>query len=228
MPLRRTGGRFGSIRKGDFLTTLEAEYDLATEEALLGMFNAGDPLALEALLKRREKWLWNVAKKSIRDTSLAEEALQDALVSIWKNAHTFRGESQVSSWMYQIVSRSCIDVLRKEQIRAHGSLGEFEQVDEIGGSSTFENALVDGLLIHSALLELEGAHREVITLLELDGLSVQEVSQALGIPVGTVKSRAARGREALKQKLIEILSENGNQNANSNVITLGVKNGKKR
>ena len=192
------------------------------------MFTAGDVHALEALLKRREKWLWNVAKKSIRDPSLAEEALQEALVSIWKNAHTFRGESQVSSWMYQIVSRSCIDVLRKERLRAHGSLNELEQFDDIGGTSTFENSLVDGLLIHSALLELEAVHREVLILVELEGHSVQEASVRLGIPVGTVKSRAARGREALKLKLTKILEENGNQNTKSNVITLEVKYEKKR
>ena len=209
------------------MTLAQDLYVEATEEALLGMFNAGDRSALEALFKRREKWLWNVARKSIRDPSLAEEALQEALVSIWKNAHTFRGESQVTSWMYQIVSRSCIDVLRKEQIRSHGSLSELEQFDDIGGVSTFENALVDGLLIHSALLELEPAHRDVLILVELEGYSVQDASARLGIPVGTVKSRAARGREALKVKLSKIIEDNGNQKKDSNVITLGVKHGKK-
>ncbi len=201
------------------------DYLASDEEALFSMFTSGDSFALEALLKRREKWLWNVAKKAIRDPSLAEEALQEALVSIWKNAHTFRGDSQVSSWLFQIVSRSCIDVLRKEQLRAHSSLSELEQLDDIGGTSTFENALVDGLLIHSALLELETAHREVLILIELEGYSVQDASVRLGVPVGTVKSRAARGREALKLKLTKILEENGNQNTNSNVIPLGVKYG---
>lgn len=210
------------------MNLVQEDYLSVSEEALLGMFTSGDNSALEALLIRRERWLWNVAKKTIRDPSLAEEALQEALISICKNARTFRGESQVSSWMYQIVTRSCIDVLRKEKIRAHGSLDEFEQRDDLGGSSTFENALVDGLLIHSALLELEAVHREVLILIELEGRSVQEVSAHLGIPVGTVKSRASRGREALKSKLIEILDENGNQNTNSNVIPLEVKNGKKR
>jgi RNA polymerase sigma-70 factor (ECF subfamily) len=210
------------------LNLAQEDYLEATEEALLGMFNAGDKPALTALFKRREKWLWNVAKKSIRDHSLAEEALQEALLSIWKNAHTFRGESQVTSWMYQIITRSCIDVLRKEQIRSHGSLNELEQFDDIGGVSTFEDALVDGLLIHSALHELESAHREVLVLVELEGFSIQETSERLGIPIGTVKSRAARGREALKLKLTKILEENGNQNMNSNVIHLGVKNEKTR
>lgn len=204
------------------------EHESSTDEVLLAMFNDGDKRALEALLIRREKWLWNVARKSIRDVNLAEEALQEALVLIWKNAKTFRGESLVTSWMYQIVSRACIDTLRKEQIRAHSSLNELEQFDDIGGSSSFESALIDGLAVHAALLEIEPEHREVITLLDLEGLSVQEASQALGIPVGTVKSRAARGRESLKQVLRKILSENGNHTLNSNVIPLGVKNGKKR
>ena len=206
---------------------VSSEYEASTEEALLAMFNDGDARALESLLIRREKWLWNVAKKVIRDESLAEEALQEALVLIWKNAHTFRGESQVSTWMYQIVSRSCIDVLRKEQIRSHASLNELEQFDDIGGTSSFENALVDGLAVHAAMLEIEPAQRDVIQLIDLDGMSVQEASQALGIPVGTVKSRAARGRESLKIVLTKILSTNGNQSAISNVIPLEVKNGKK-
>jgi len=210
------------------LNNLKPEHDSSTDEALLDMFKQGDTAALEALLKRREKWLWNVAKKSIRDVSLAEEALQEALVLIWRNAHSFRGESQVSSWMYQIVSRACIDTLRKEQIRTHASLNELEQFDDIGGSSRFENALVDGLAVHAALLDIEPEHRDVITLLDLDGMSVQEAGVILGIPIGTVKSRAARGRESLKQVLIKILSENGNQSPDSNVISLGVKNGKKR
>jgi len=210
------------------LKLVSSEYEASTEEALLAMFNDGDARALESLLIRREKWLWNVAKKVIRDESLAEEALQEALVLIWKNAHTFRGESQVSTWMYQIVSRSCIDVLRKEQIRSHASLNELEQFDDIGGTSSFENALVDGLAVHAAMLEIEPPQRDVIQLIDLDGMSVQEASQALGIPVGTVKSRAARGRESLKIVLTKILSTNGNQSAISNVIPLEVKNGKKR
>ena len=204
------------------------EHESFTDEVLLAMFNDGDKGALEALLIRREKWLWNVARKSIRDLSLAEDALQEALVLIWKHANTFRGESLVTSWMYQIVSRACIDTLRKEQIRTHTSLNELEQFEDIGGTSSFESALVDGLAVHAALLEIEPEHKEVITLLDLEGLSVQEASQALGIPMGTVKSRAARGRESLKQVLTKILSENGNQMLNSNVIPLEVKNGKKR
>ena len=206
----------------------ELEFGALSEEALLALYVEGNARALEALLKRREKWLWNVAKKSIRDVSLAEEALQEALVSIWKNAHTFRGESQLSSWMYQIVSRTCIDVLRKEKLRTHSSLEQIENLDSSGPISTFEEALVDQLLIHSSLLALEPDHRAIIELLDLQGRSVEEASRILGIPAGTVKSRAARAREALKKVILKNVGQTGNQSEHSNVIPLGVKNAKKR
>jgi len=228
MFFRRTGSRFGSIQKGDFLRIIELDFEHSTEEALLARFVAGEPRALEALIHRREKWLWNVAKRTVRDQSLAEEALQEALVSIWNNAHTFRGDSQVSSWMYQIVTRACIDVLRKEKVRSHLSLDELDNPDQVTEASTFEGALLDRLLIHSALLQIEPQHKEVINLLDIEGRSVQEVSEILGIPTGTVKSRAARGRSALKEVLQEFIAEKGNQNGTSNVIPLGVKNAKKQ
>ena len=228
MSLRRMAGRFGSIQRSIFLTASELEFEDLSEEALLALYVGGNARALEALLKRRKKWLWNVAKKSIRDVSLAEEALQEALVSIWKNAHTFRGESQLSSWLYQIVSRTCIDVLRKEKLRAHSSLDEVENLDSSGPKSTFEEALVDQLLVHSSLLSLEPDHRAIIELIDLQGRSVEEASQFLGIPVGTVKSRAARAREALKKIVLENIDQMGNQGELSNVIPLGVKNAKKR
>ena len=210
------------------MSLAQADYAASSEEALLGMFTAGNTTALETLLKRREKWLWNVAKKTIRDESLAEEALQEALVLIWRNASSFRGESRVTSWMYQIVTRACIDVLRKERLRAHSSLEEYELADQIGSGSVFEDAVLDGLLVHGALLELEPEHRQVLTAIELDGLSVKEASELLGIPVGTIKSRASRAREALKIVILKLVEEKGNQVDSSNVSSLEVKRAQKR
>ena len=118
-------------------------------------------------------------------------------------------------------------MLRKERIRTHSSLEDVENLETLSQSSTFEDALVDGLLIHSALLELEPDHRNVITLVDLEGMSVQEASELLGVPVGTVKSRAARGREALKAILLKNIGNSGNQSESSNVIPLEVKRAKK-
>jgi RNA polymerase sigma-70 factor (ECF subfamily) len=213
--------------KGDFLTNSELGFEDLSEEALLALFVSGEPRAMAALIKRREKWLFAVAKKSIRNVSLAEEALQEGLIAIWKNAHTFRGDSQVSSWMHQIVAHACIDVLRKERIRSHASLEDLENLELIGSPSSFEDALVDGLLMHSALLELTPDQRSVIQAVDIEGRSIEEASQILGIPAGTVKSRAARSRVALKNIILGNIEPKGNQADFSNVIPLEVKNAKK-
>ncbi len=200
------------------------DYSQTSDLALIERFNEGYEQALVTLLRRREKWLWNVAKKTVVNDSLAEEGLQEALVLIWKNASSFRGESQVTSWMYQIVTRACIDVLRKEQLRAHSSTDELESVgQEFGGSIAFEDSLLENLVIHSALMELDPTQREIIIQLDMHGASVKEVSENLGIPIGTVKSRASRGRESLRDIISKINLENGNHSSDSNVSYLGVK-----
>ena len=204
------------------------EFEGLADIELIQLHNDGVEGALVSLLTRRETWLWNIAKKTIRDNSLAEEALQEALVLIWKNASSFRGESQVTSWMYQIVTRACIDLLRKERIRTHTSMSELENLESLRNSSTFEEALVDGLLVHGALLELPPDQSSIIKLLDLEGYDLKEVSEILGIPQGTVKSRASRGRAQLKEVILKIISENGNQIVSSNVIPLGVKNVRKK
>ena len=107
-------------------------------------------------------------------------------------------------------------------------MSELENVESLRNSSTFEEALVDGLLVHGALLELPPDQSSIIKLLDLEGYDLKEVSEILGIPQGTVKSRASRGRAQLKEVILKIVSENGNQIDSSNVIPLGVKNVRKR
>ena len=210
------------------MSVLSLEFEVLTDAELTSHHNEGFDGALVALLKRRETWLWNVAKKTVRDSSLAEEALQEALVLIWRNAATFRGESQVTSWMYQIVTRAAIDLLRKERIRTHSSIDDLENVDSFGGISTFEDALVDSLLVHGALLDIPPEQAIIIKMLDLEGYDLKEVSEILKIPQGTVKSRASRGRVSLKDAILKLVSESGNQSDFSNVIPLGVKNVRKK
>jgi DNA-directed RNA polymerase specialized sigma24 family protein len=92
----------------------------------------------------------------------------------------------------------------------------------------FEQAIADGLFLHGAMLELEPDHRQVLQAIELEGLSVKETSELLKIPIGTVKSRAARAREALKQVIIKLVDEKGNQGNISNVTSLEVKRAQKK
>jgi RNA polymerase sigma-70 factor (ECF subfamily) len=130
--------------------------------------------------------------------------------------------------MYQIVTRAAIDLLRKERIRTHSSIADLENVDSFGGISTFEDALVDSLLVHGALLDIPPEQATIIKMLDLEGYDLKEVSEILKIPQGTVKSRASRGRVSLKDAILKLVSESGNQSDFSNVIPLGVKNVRKK
>lgn len=191
--------------------------------ALIRAFQNGEIDALSLLLKRRRVWLYNIAKRTVSDPQIAEDGLQEALVQIWKGAKDFRGDSQVTTWMYQIVTRCCIDVVRKENVRKAEAMPE-DSENLIGSTTGFEGKVVDTLFIHGALAELELAHREILDLIWLKELSHEEVSERLGIPIGTVKSRASRAQGRLKEVIQEILLESGNQRATSSVKESEVKN----
>jgi RNA polymerase sigma-70 factor (ECF subfamily) len=215
------GRRFGSLGRGSFLEN--AELDELSDIELIKSFQEGNTDALTHLLKRRRTWLYNVAKRAVSDPQVAEDGLQEALVQIWKGAKEFRGDSQVTTWMYQIVFRCCIDVVRKENVRKADALPE-DSENLIGSSTGFESQIADKLLIHGALAELEAGHREVLELVWLKELSHEETSERLGVPIGTVKSRASRAQARLKEVIQEILSESGNQRATSSVKELEVTN----
>jgi len=202
---------------------LHAELDELDDLNLLRSFQGGDVDALTLLLKRRQAWLYNVAKRAVTNPQIAEDGLQEALVQIWKGAKSFRGESQVSTWMYQIVVRCCIDVVRKEKVRAAEALPEGYE-ESIASTVEFEGQVVDALLIHGALAELEPSHREVLELIWLKELSQDEVSVRLGIPPGTVTSRSSRAQSRLKEVIQKIMSQNGNQGAPQYVKEAEVKN----
>jgi len=201
-------------RKGVFLARNEREE--LDDLALIRDFQSGDVDALTFLLKRRQTWLYNVAKRAVSDPQVAEDGLQEALLQIWKGAKDFRGDSQVTTWMFQIVTRCCIDVARKENVRKADAMPE-DSENLIGSTTGFEGKVVDTLFIHGALAELEPSHREVLELIWLKELSHEEVSERLAIPIGTVKSRASRAQGRLKEVIQEILLESGNQRATSSV-----------
>lgn len=201
----------------------QADLQALDDLSLMRLFQEGQTEGLTTLLRRRQVWLYNVAKKTVSNPVLAEDGLQEALVQIWKAASTFRGDSQVSTWMYQIVVRSCIDVLRKEKVRAAEVMPEGAE-NLFESPSQFESKLVDELLVHGALSELEPEQKTIIQMVWLDGLSYEEVSESLGIPIGTVKSRASRAMTKLKIILNEILSESGNKTETSYVKETEVNN----
>ena len=208
------GRSFGSLAGGYFLAISVS--DERDDLALIKAFQRGEVDALSLLLKRRRAWLYSIAKRTVSNPQIAEDGLQEAHIQILKGAKDFRGDSQVTTWMYQIVVRCCIDVVRKENVRQADALPE-DSENLVGSSSGFEGKVVDTLFIQGALAELEPAHRQIVELIWLKELSQEEVSEYLGIPLGTVKSRASRAQSRLKEVIQKILFENGNRSTTSSV-----------
>lgn len=170
------------------------ELDEASDEELLAAHVAGDPDAFGVLVRRHYDRLWAVALRTCRDPEDAADALQDALISAFRRAGTFRGTARVTTWLHRIVVNACLDRMRVRKVRptttlpdAEADIGIRDHVDPIDRHTT-------RLTVLDALAQLPDEQRLAITLVDLEGWSVDEAGEILGVPAGTVKSRCHRGR----------------------------------
>jgi RNA polymerase sigma-70 factor (ECF subfamily) len=163
---------------------------------LLRAHAAGDVAAFEELVRRHRDRLWAVALRTTRDREEAADALQDALISAYKAAGSFRGDSAVTTWLHRIVVNACLDRMRRRQTRATVQLpeeGPHEPADSRDRVAERETRMV----VEEALRQLPAEQRAAIVLVDVEGWSVAETAAMLGVPEGTVKSRCARGRARL-------------------------------
>lgn len=167
-----------------------------TDAELLRAHADGDPYAFDALIRRHRDRLWAVALRTMRDPDEAADALQDALISAFRAAGSFRAESAVTTWLHRIVVNACLDRIRRRKARPTVSLPEegprepAEQRDAMAERDT-------ALAVEAALGQLPAEQRAAITLVDIEGYSVNESASMLGVAEGTVKSRCARGRAKL-------------------------------
>ncbi|MEV6211133.1 RNA polymerase sigma factor SigM [Kitasatospora sp. NPDC051914] len=174
----------------------------SSDADLLARHVAGDPDAFGLLVRRHRDRLWAVALRTLGDREEAADALQDAMVSAFRSAHTFQGRSQVTTWLHRIVVNACLDRARRAASRRAGSLDEDPQrLDAaLGTAEATDTAVVRAELqreVTDALSALPVEQRAALVLVDMQGYSVAEASAVLGVPVGTVKSRCARGRARL-------------------------------
>ena len=175
--------------------------DERTDEALLAAHVGGDPLAFTVLVERHRDRLWAVALRTTGDPEEAADALQDALISAFRRAGSFRGDAQVTTWLHRIVVNACLDRLRRRAVRAASALPEDDGPGAIEDEHDAIGQREDRIEIARALAELPEAQREAILLVDVEGLSVEDAAGALGVPAGTIKSRCSRGRARLAKRL---------------------------
>ncbi|HEY6747118.1 MAG TPA: RNA polymerase sigma factor SigM [Mycobacteriales bacterium] len=163
---------------------------------LLRAHAAGDAGAFEEIVRRHRDRLWAVALRTMREPEEAADALQDALISAYKAAGSFRGDSAVTTWLHRIVVNACLDRIRRRQVRSTVPLpeeGPGEPADVRDRVAERDTAMA----IEEALGRLPAEQRAAIVLVDIEGYSVADTAAMLKVAEGTVKSRCARGRTRL-------------------------------
>ena len=167
--------------------------DRPDDAALLRAHVAGDREAFGELVRRHRDRLWAVAIRTLGDREEAADAVQDALISAYRAAERFRGDAAVTTWLHRIVVNACLDRVRRRQNRPTVALPEVETAATALAPPDSDTALT----VRAALAQLPAEQRIPLVLLDMQGYSVAEIAQLLGVAEGTIKSRCARGRVRL-------------------------------
>jgi RNA polymerase sigma-70 factor (ECF subfamily) len=163
------------------------------DRSLLAAHAAGDRHAFGRLVARHQERLWAVSVRTLGDREEAADALQDALLSAYRAAGSYRGDARVTTWLHRIVVNACLDRVRRRAVRPTVPLPEQERADPRDALAARETALE----VEAALAGLPLDQRTAIVLVDVQGLPVAEAAAVLGVPTGTVKSRCSRGRARL-------------------------------
>ncbi len=181
---------------------------LLSDEAVLALVSRGDEAALAALYDRFGGPAYRLAQRIVRDPSLAEDAVQDAFLAVWRTATSYRPDrAKASTWVLTLVHRRAVDLVRREERRRADPLDDtFEPADN---SRTDDEAATreERRRVQAALAELAPDQRQALELAYYGGLSQSEIAERLGVPLGTVKSRMFSGLARLRDSLGDDLAE---------------------
>lgn len=179
-----------------------------SDEMLVKLAQGGDRNCLGELILRYERKTYNLAFRLMGNHADASDAAQEALVRICTRLHNFRGDSAFSTWLFRVVTNTCLDELRRRGRLRSVSLDEVLPVEEgsvprqatDSGEGPVERAerLEVRDAVQRAIGRLPDDYRVVIILRDIHGWSYQEIATALNATLGTVKSRLHRARGALR------------------------------
>ena len=199
-----------------------------SDAELLRLHVAGDTDAFGRLFSRHKDRLWAVALRTVGDPEEAADALQEAMISAFRRAGDFRGQSAVTTWLHRIVVNAAVDRLRRRSVRSVNWSGDEDALEALaarggglagtdaagatpGGAPGPEtaDAVEVRLEVDAALRTLPPQQRAVLVLVDMLGYAVAEVAEILAISPGTVKSRCARGRARLLPSLAHLRNPEG-------------------
>lgn len=185
------------------------------DQALVERTQAGDSRAFDILVLKYQQRIANLISRYLRDNVEVLDVTQDAFIKAYRALPGFRGESAFYTWMYRIAINTVKNHLLAQNRRPPGEDIEVELAEQtdVGGklreTSTPEGELLSNEIadnVQAALDDLQEDLRTAIMLRELEGMSYEEIATAMACPIGTVRSRIFRAREAIDKRLRPLLN----------------------
>lgn len=193
----------------------EAEED----RELIQRAQQGDKAAFRRLVERHQRRAFAIAMGLVRDENDARELVQDAFLRVYKGLNSFQGGSSFFTWLYRIVTNLAIDLMRKPGRRdaelqdgqVIDEATEFPLISRIDGADPMDVLRRQEIAarIKTALEALPPYHRGVILMREVEGMSYEEMAQAMGVSKGTIMSRLFHARQKLQRALADCYAEEG-------------------
>jgi RNA polymerase sigma-70 factor, ECF subfamily len=180
-----------------------------TDEELLARYvtPTGGPevreAAFHALVDRYHRRVFGICLHALGSASDAEDATQETFLKLARHADSFRGEAKLSTWLYRVARNACTDHVRHDARRPSTPVADPSTLDEAPREADRTTGTEDALTVRAALDQLDAVSRQALVLVAVEGLSYQEAGAALGLAVGTVKSRVSRARARLVTLLAE-------------------------
>ena len=179
-------------------------YERLSDPILVTRAKNGDRLALDALCVRHAPRVERLARHLLRNPEDAGDAAQEALAKMCVRLGQFRGDAQFSTWLHRLVVNTCRDAAERHNARVHEPLADDLRAGPDGdphraaGMSELRRELCD------SLAEISPQQAQVVVLKDAMGYSFEEIAEAAGMPVGTAKCHAHRGRARLREKLDQV------------------------
>ncbi|MFI5175303.1 MAG: RNA polymerase sigma factor [Terriglobia bacterium] len=179
-----------------------------TDQSLMQQVRDGDVGKLGILFERHHGMLFSFLLRLTGDRTLSEDLVQEVFVRLLKYRHTYRGESQFTTWMFQIARNLRVDHFRKH--RREGDLNEEQATDYASADPTPGEQVVqnqEARLLKDALSRLSPEKREVLLLTRFHNLKHEEIAEILGCSVPSVKARVFRAMQDLRESYFELTGE---------------------
>lgn len=172
---------------------------------------AGDSAAFGRLVLRYQDRLYNTVFRFLGSAEDSRDVVQDAFVQAFVKLDTFEGTAAFYTWLYRIAFNLAVSLGRRRRPTASLEFAKdafgCEPIDQMAGPETGVLDQERADMVHKALAQLNDEHRQILVLREMEGCSYDQISEILGVPVGTVRSRLFRARLQMREHLSPLLGE---------------------